>query len=97
MTYSSGRVDFPTRGAGGAPATPRVEDNAVWLCGHGLLAWGQRLDVLGFTSHDAMRPLALLGRSFVKGFAASGGSANAAAAGFPGDRAGAVEQAGFGW
>ena len=44
-----------------------------------------------------MRPLALLGRSFVKGFAASGGSANAAAAGFPGDRAGAVEQAGFGW
>ena len=90
LVYNSGRTSFPTA----SDSVPIVSNTTVWLCNAGLLFWGQKLNIFGFTSYDSIRPLFLLSESIVKDGYSNAKSDNPLSQ-FPGQRSDFEPQAGF--
>ncbi|KAI8104351.1 hypothetical protein M9434_002909 [Picochlorum sp. BPE23] len=96
LIYNSGRASFPTRSLDGSTQeTAEMRNNKVWLCNSGVLFWGDRMNVLEWTSYDTIRSLTLFSKSIVDGAFVSAESKNAEAANFPGNREDFEPQAGF--
>lgn len=64
LFYSNGRFSRPTVSPKGELSWMQFNDTKTWMCGMGSSHWGDRIEIVGYESHDSGRPVQVFGEAW---------------------------------
>jgi hypothetical protein len=64
LFYDNGRFSRPTVDSSNKEAWMQFNDTKVWMCRMGVSHWGDRIEIVGFESHDTGRSVQVFGEAW---------------------------------
>jgi len=64
LYYNNGRYSRPTKNSQGTSVWMQFNDTKTWMCGMGSSHWGERIEIVGYESHDSGRPVQVFGEAW---------------------------------